>query len=101
MTDMSEFRGYANQAWTEMMTIDGHSSSFVTLINGRNKRGADCKCLKKARNCPKGNPGPPGIPGVPGDDGEPGIDGQVGMNGIMINYGKINSSRLLCYCYLL
>nr|CDJ85448.1 Nematode cuticle collagen and Collagen triple helix repeat domain containing protein [Haemonchus contortus] len=99
--DLSQFRTFADDAWTVMMTTNRafapqrHSVFYQAIV--RNKRqgsyadgggqvgggGGDegCQCAAKAAGCPRGAPGPPGHAGIPGEDGYPGEPGHPGASG--------------------
>ncbi|KAK6015324.1 nematode cuticle collagen domain protein, partial [Ostertagia ostertagi] len=89
VTDLGEFKEFADDAWNTMIrTASGQSQleslSHFMMMYAREKkrRGGSCNCGAQPNNCPVGQPGPPGENGAPGEDGPPGQPAPHGNKGI-------------------
>ncbi|CAJ0601170.1 unnamed protein product [Cylicocyclus nassatus] len=94
ITDMGEFKGYADDAWKQMLKTTGGDRSMMMLARTRRQayqeaptgggepvtiNGNQCNCAQQSTHCAAGPPGKPGAPGLDGEDGLPGKGGLHGM----------------------
>ncbi|GMR39630.1 hypothetical protein PMAYCL1PPCAC_09825, partial [Pristionchus mayeri] len=65
LEDIHEFRGHAEEAWTDMisvtrMPVAAPDASSVFGLRGKRAAGGSCGCGAQPNNCPAGPAGPPG-----------------------------------------